>query len=62
VAQAAGILAFRAAGVVPDDTRFYFVGIDKARSPPVEPGDQVILTATSSRDPRDLGFDVRRGR
>ena len=35
------------ANVVPDDdTRFYFVGIDKARfRKPVEPGDQLILTA-----------------
>ena len=49
LAQAAGILAFVTAGVVPDDdTRFYFVGIDKARfRKPVEPGDQLILTATA---------------
>ncbi|MDH4259993.1 MAG: 3-hydroxyacyl-ACP dehydratase FabZ, partial [Gammaproteobacteria bacterium] len=41
LAQAAGILAFKTAGVVPDEeTRFYFVGIDKARfRRPVEPGD-----------------------
>ena len=46
LAQAAGILAFVTAGVVPDEeTRFYFVGIDKARfRKPVEPGDQLILT------------------
>ncbi|TLY61253.1 MAG: 3-hydroxyacyl-[acyl-carrier-protein] dehydratase FabZ, partial [Gammaproteobacteria bacterium] len=37
--------------VVPDDhTRFYFVGIDKARfRKPVEPGDQLVLTAQLER-------------
>jgi 3-hydroxyacyl-[acyl-carrier-protein] dehydratase len=36
---------------MPDEnTRFYFVGIDKARfRKPVEPGDQLILTATLER-------------
>ncbi len=51
LAQAAGILAFVTAGVIPDDdTRFYFVGIDKARfRRPVEPGDQLILKAELQR-------------
>ena len=51
LAQAAGILAFVTADVVPDEsTRFFFVGIDKARfRKPVEPGDQLILTATFER-------------
>ena len=51
LAQAAGILAFVTANVVPDDhTRFYFVGIDKARfRKPVEPGDQLVLTAQLER-------------
>jgi len=51
LAQTAGILAFITAGVIPDEhTRFFFVGIDKARfRKPVEPGDQVILTATLER-------------
>ena len=51
LAQTAGILAFVTGGVVPDaDTRFYFVGIDKARfRKPVEPGDQLILTAQVTR-------------
>jgi 3-hydroxyacyl-[acyl-carrier-protein] dehydratase len=51
LAQVAGILAFVTAGVVPDDkTRFYFVGIDKARfRKVVEPGDQLILTARLER-------------
>jgi 3-hydroxyacyl-[acyl-carrier-protein] dehydratase len=45
LAQAAGILAFVTAGVVPNnETKFYFVGIDKARfRKPVEPGDQLVL-------------------
>jgi UDP-N-acetylglucosamine acyltransferase len=49
LAQAAGILAFKTAGVVPDEeTRFYFVGIDGARfRKPVEPGDQLVLKATA---------------
>jgi 3-hydroxyacyl-[acyl-carrier-protein] dehydratase len=51
LAQTAGILAFVTAGVVPNEqTRFYFVGIDKARfRRPVEPGDQLILTAQVER-------------
>ena len=51
LAQASGVLAFVTADVVPDDsTRFYFVGIDKARfRKPVEPGDQLVLTATLER-------------
>ena len=32
------------------ETRFYFVGIDKARfRKPVEPGDQLVLTAQVER-------------
>jgi len=51
LAQAAGILAFVTAGVVPDaDTRFYFAGIDEARfRRPVEPGDQLVLGAQLER-------------
>ena len=56
LAQAAGILAFITADVVPDEsTRFYFVGIDKARfRKPVEPGDQLILTAKLERQMRGI--------
>jgi 3-hydroxyacyl-[acyl-carrier-protein] dehydratase len=56
LAQAAGILAFKTAGIVPDEhTRFYFVGIDKARfRRPVEPGDQLILKATLERAMRGI--------
>src|SRR5882757_4370572 len=56
LAQAAGILAFVTAGVFPDENSvFYFVGIDKARfRRPVEPGDQLILTATLERNLRGI--------
>ncbi|MBM4210701.1 MAG: 3-hydroxyacyl-ACP dehydratase FabZ [Gammaproteobacteria bacterium] len=56
LAQTAGILAFRTAKVLPDEeTRFYFVGIDKARfRRPVEPGDQLILTAKVQRQMRGI--------
>jgi 3-hydroxyacyl-[acyl-carrier-protein] dehydratase len=52
LAQTCGILAFVTAGVIPDEnTRFYFVGIDKARfRKVVEPGDQLILTARLERN------------
>ena len=51
LAQASGILAFRTVDVIPDEnTRFYFVAIDKARfRKPVEPGDQLILKVTLLR-------------
>jgi len=51
LAQTAGILIFRSQDSTPDDhTRFYFVGIDKARfRKPVEPGDQLILEAQVER-------------
>ena len=51
LAQTAGILAFVTAGIVPTEvTRFYFVGIDKARfRKPVEPGDQLVLSAELER-------------
>jgi len=56
LAQTAGILAFRTAKVLPDEeTRFYFVGIEKARfRRPVEPGDQLILTAKVQRQMRGI--------
>ena len=56
LALAAGVLAFVTADVVPDEsTRFYFVGIDKARfRKPVEPGDQLILTAKLERQMRGI--------
>ena len=51
LAQAAGILAFKTAKVVPDaNTRFYFVAIDNARfRKPVEPGDQLMLKVALKR-------------
>ena len=56
LAQAAGILAFQTANIVPDEnTKLYFVGIDGARfRRPVEPGDQLILKATFLRALRGI--------
>jgi 3-hydroxyacyl-[acyl-carrier-protein] dehydratase len=56
LAQAAGVLAFVTADVVPDEsTRFYFVGIDKARfRRPVVPGDQLLLSAQLERSLRGI--------
>jgi len=56
LAQATGILAFSSANVIPtEQTRFYFVGIDKARfRKPVIPGDQLILKATVQRALRGI--------
>lgn len=56
LAQAAGILAFRTAGVIPDEnSRFYFAGIDNARfRRPVEPGDQLVLKARLERAIRGI--------
>ena len=56
LAQAAGILCFVTEDVFPDDdTRFYFVGIDKARfRKPVQPGDQLALIARFERSQRGI--------
>jgi 3-hydroxyacyl-[acyl-carrier-protein] dehydratase len=52
LAQTTGILAFVSSNVIPTEkTRFYFVGIDKARfRKPVMPGDQLTLKATVQRE------------
>jgi 3-hydroxyacyl-[acyl-carrier-protein] dehydratase len=52
LAQTAGLLAFLTANVIPDEnTRFYFVGIDKSRfRKPVEPGDQLALVVNLERN------------
>jgi 3-hydroxyacyl-[acyl-carrier-protein] dehydratase len=56
LAQTAGILTFVTADAFPDEsTVFYFVGIDKARfRRPVEPGDQLTLSATLERTLRGI--------
>jgi 3-hydroxyacyl-[acyl-carrier-protein] dehydratase len=56
LAQTAGILCFLTANVIPDEkTRFYFVGIDEARfRKPVEPGDQLVLSAQLERSLRGV--------
>lgn len=52
LAQTAGLLAFITADVVPgENSRFYLVGMDRARfRRPVEPGDQLTLQATLERN------------
>ena len=56
LAQVTGLLAFLSADELPDDrTRFYFVGIDKARfRKPVEPGDQLILESRFERNVKGI--------
>ena len=56
LAQTAGILAYATLGKVPNEnTRFYFVGIDGCRfRRPVEPGDQLILTAQVVRNMKGI--------
>lgn len=52
LAQAAGILTYATLRRVPNEkTRFYFAGIDGCRfRRPVEPGDQLVLTAKVERN------------
>lgn len=56
LAQAAGILAFMTVGALPEQiSRLYLAGIDEARfRRPVEPGDQLILTAQVGRALRGI--------
>jgi 3-hydroxyacyl-[acyl-carrier-protein] dehydratase len=56
LAQTAGILTYATLRKVPDaNTRFYFAGIDKCRfRKPVEPGDQLILTAKVERNMKGI--------
>ena len=56
LAQAAGILAFQTAKVLPNEnSKLYFVGIDGARfRRPVVPGDQLILIAEFQRAMRGI--------
>ena len=56
LAQAAGILTYTTLRRVPNaNTRFYFAGIDGCRfRRPVEPGDQLILTAKVARSMKGI--------
>jgi 3-hydroxyacyl-[acyl-carrier-protein] dehydratase len=56
LAQAAGILTYATLRRVPNEkTRFYFAGIDGCRfRRPVEPGDQLILTAKIERNMKGI--------
>jgi 3-hydroxyacyl-[acyl-carrier-protein] dehydratase len=62
LAQTAGILSFVTSGMLPDETtRFYLVGLDKARfRKPVVPGDQLLLCAQLERSVQaTLHFSTR---
>jgi 3-hydroxyacyl-[acyl-carrier-protein] dehydratase len=52
MAQVTGLLTFYSVGMKPEkDTMYYLVGVDKARfKKPVEPGDQLIMSATLERE------------
>jgi 3-hydroxyacyl-[acyl-carrier-protein] dehydratase len=56
LAQAAGILTYATLRRVPNEkTRFYFAGIDGCRfRRPVEPGDQLVLTAKVERNMKGI--------
>jgi 3-hydroxyacyl-[acyl-carrier-protein] dehydratase len=56
LAQTAGILTYNTLRKIPNqNTRFYFAGIDGCRfRRPVEPGDQLILTAKVSRNMKGI--------
>jgi 3-hydroxyacyl-[acyl-carrier-protein] dehydratase len=56
LAQTAGILTYNTLGKIPNaNTRFYFAGIDGCRfRRPVEPGDQLILTAKVGRNMKGI--------
>jgi len=56
LAQTAGILTYNTLRKVPNaNTRFYFAGIDGCRfRRPVEPGDQLILTAKVGRNMKGI--------
>jgi 3-hydroxyacyl-[acyl-carrier-protein] dehydratase len=56
LAQTAGILTYASLRKVPNaHTRFYFAGIDGCRfRRPVEPGDQLILTAQVTRNMKGI--------
>lgn len=56
LAQVAGILVFATLRKVPNkDTRFYFAGIDGCRfRRPVEPGDQLLMTAKIERNMKGI--------
>ncbi len=56
LAQCTGLLAFATVGRTPRPNElYYFVGIDKAKfRRPVEPGDQLLMEATLTRNIKDV--------
>lgn len=61
MAQATGLLAFRTIGVPPDHVLYYLVGVNNAKfRRPVEPGDQLVMTARIQRSIRGVWcFEVK---
>jgi 3-hydroxyacyl-[acyl-carrier-protein] dehydratase len=56
LAQVGGILVYATLGKTPNEnTRFYFAGVDSCRfRRPVEPGDQLVLTARIQRNMKGI--------
>jgi 3-hydroxyacyl-[acyl-carrier-protein] dehydratase len=56
MAQATGLLAFRTLGNTADrETLYFLVGMNKVRfKQPVEPGDQLVITANLIREKRGI--------
>lgn len=61
MAQATGLLAFRTIGVPPENVLYYLVGVHNAKfRRPVEPGDQLVMTARIQRAIRGVWcFEVQ---
>lgn len=61
MAQATGLLAFRTKGLPPENILYYLVGVHNAKfRRPVEPGDQLRLTARIQRTIRGVWcFEVQ---
>lgn len=61
MAQASSLLIYSTRGVPPETTLYYLVGVNNAKfRRPVEPGDQLVLTAIPRRNIRNVGcFDTR---
>ena len=61
MAQATGLLAFRTNGLPPENILYYLVGVHNAKfRQPVEPGDQLLITARIQRAIRGVWcFEVK---
>lgn len=61
MAQASSLLIYSTRGVPSENTLYYLVAVNNAKfKRPVEPGDQLVLTAIPKRNIRNVGcFDTR---